>query len=380
MLTRQNNMYSDVQYVKIHFPEPLKPSSQITLSITYYILSALRPLPATINQDEKQFLAYAFSAYAPSAYPTDNQKTKIKFPNTNIPDITKTSGLKSGEDPEHQGATYTYGPYTKVAAGESYPITVRYEATRPVIVASRLERDLEVSHWGGNLATEERYWLQNDGASLTTNFDRVQWQMRGFVETPTSALAEIRYPLKGGSVDPYFIDDIGNVSTSRYRPGTNKREGSLELKPRYPVFGGWRYSFRVGWNNDLSTFLRQIQGGNSDSYVLKVPFIEGPRNNEGIQYEEVVVRVILPEGSTNVRYEVLDTANNGLPHTDEIGSSISTFRTFMDTLGRTVLTLQVNNLSDEARDSELIVSFRFFSLYSNLHTVRPANSNHFLKW
>lgn len=101
-------------------------------------------------------------------------------------------------------------------------------------------------------------------------------------------------PLKVGSLNPYFIDDIGNVSTSRYR--TNMREALLEIKPRYPVFGGWKYSFRIGWDADLKSSLRKLVKGNG--HVLKVPFLEGPKMGEGVSYEKVDLSIILPEGAT----------------------------------------------------------------------------------
>ncbi|KAL3435667.1 Ribophorin I [Aspergillus tetrazonus] len=351
---------SDVRYFIVHLPEPLAPSSQLTLGISYSLLNSLHPRPAAIEQSDRQFLTYSFSAYVPSAYQTVTQKTKVKFPSANIPDYTTTE-LKSGADPERQGTTYIYGPYetANVAPGTSYPITVRYEFTKPVITASLLERDLEVSHWGGNLATEERYWLRNNGSKLLTQFSRVDYTVANYQQSPSTAIKELKYPLKPGSVDPYFTDDIGNVSTSRYRPGLKNREANLEFKPRYPVFGGWNYSFRLGWNNNLSSFLRRTVS-NDDSYVLKVPFLEGPKLGEGIQYEKVVVRVILPEGARNVRYEIVEgPTSNGLPSASQIQSSLSTHKTFMDTLGRTALTLTVESLTDEARDSQLVVTYDY---------------------
>lgn len=360
-----NTLNSNVHFYKVTLPEPLAPSAQVTLGTSYYVLGSLSPLPKSIDQNGQQFLVYSSDAYAPSAYQTDTQKTKVKFPGTNVPEYTTTSKLKSGEDPEKQGASYTYGPYTKVAPSASYPVTFRFEATKPVLASALLERDLEVSHWGGNLAVEERYWLRNDGANLTKNFDRVDWARLTYTHMPTSALKELTYPLKPGSVDPYFTDDVGNVSTSRYRPGNPGRDAHLELKPRYPVFGGWKYSFRVGWNNKLSSFLRSTGG---ESYALKVPFVEGPKASEGIQYDKVVVRVILPEGASDIRYEIVDGKGpNGLPDSSQIAANISNHRTFMDTLGRTALTLTVENLSDEARDSQLVVSPFFFFLSLSLY-------------
>ncbi|KAI9369273.1 Ribophorin I [Aspergillus egyptiacus] len=354
------DLASDFQYFVVHLPEPLAPSSQLTLGISYYLLNSLHPRPAAIDQSDRQFLTYSFSAYMPSPYQTVTQKTKLKLPSTNVPDYT-TTDLKSGPDPERQGSTYTYGPYNtaEVAPGTSYPVTVRYEFTKPIIAVSLLERDLEVSHWGGNLATEERYWLHNNASKLLNHFSRVDWTISNFQKSPSSAIRELKYPLKPGSVDPYFIDDIGNVSTSRYRPGLRNREANLDFKPRYPVFGGWNYSFRIGWNNELSSFLRGVVSS-ADSYVLKVPFLEGPKMVEGVQYEKAVVRVILPEGARNVRYETVEgPLSNGLPGASQIQSTLSTHKTFLDTLGRTTLTLTVESLTDEARDSQLVVIYDY---------------------
>lgn len=278
-------MTSSTQFYRITLPEPLAPSAQRTLHISYNVLSSLKPVPALISQQGKQYLLYEFSLYLPSAYSTEKQKTKIKFPTTDIPDYTS--------EPERQGSTFTYGPFEKTPAGAEEEASVRYEYTRPIVHATLLERDIEVSHWGGNLATEERYWLTNRGAHLEEQFSRVQWAVTQHYNPATSALRELKVPLKIGSLDPYFIDDIGNVSTSRFR--SNAREATLELKPRYPIFGGWNYSFRIGWDANLSNFLRKLKTG--DGHVLKVPFLEGPKLGEGISYDKVELRIILPEGA-----------------------------------------------------------------------------------
>ncbi len=289
--------HSPTQFYRIRLPDPLQPSSQQTLSISFSVLSSLNPLPASIAQDAKQYLVYTFSAYLPSAYETLKQKTKLKFPTTNIPEYTVlpgSSNTEGREDPQRQGSTFEYGPYGPIPAGTVEPFSVRYEFTKPLIHVSLLERDLEVSHWGGNLATEERYWLQNRGANLTNHFSRLTWATTQYYNPTTLALKELRLPLKVGSANPYFTDDIGNVSTSRFR--STSREAMLEIKPRYPVFGGWKYNFKIGWNADLKRSLRQLTKG--DGYVLKVPFLEGPKQNEGVEYGRVVVRIILPEGAT----------------------------------------------------------------------------------
>jgi oligosaccharyltransferase complex subunit alpha (ribophorin I) len=286
---------SSTEFYLVQLSEPLAPNAELTIGITFTVSAALNPLPETVDQMAAQTVQYVTSAYTTSAYKTLMQKTKLKFPTSNIPDYTviPSKDADGNEDPTKQGTTFTYGPYKDIPAGASQPIAVRYDFTKPLVHASLLERDVEVSHWGGNLAVEERYWLYNRAATLKNHFSRVQWQMTKYANPPSTALKELRMPLKPGSLNPYFTDDIGNVSTSRFR--SNNREALLELTPRYPIFGGWKYSFKVGWDADLKSFLRKLSSG--DGYVLKVPFLEGPKLGEGIEYERVEVRVILPEGA-----------------------------------------------------------------------------------
>ena len=322
----------------------MAPGAKLTLSITYAVLSVLEPLPAQISQKDQQFLKHTFSAYLPSAYTSLNQKTRVRFGNGNIANYTvrPEKNSEGKDDPVRQGPSLTYGPYGEIPAGAYEPVSVRYEFTKPIIHVTRLERDIEVSHWGGNIATEERYWLTNRGAALKDQFSRVQWQMSMYANPATSALKELKYPLTVGSGDAYFTDDIGNVSTSRFR--SNSREALLELKPRYPVFGGWNYNFKVGWNADLSKYLRKLKS--SEGYVLRVPFLEGPKMSEGVEYVKVELRVILPEGAKNVKFET------SVPFVE---SSVTNHLTYMDTLGRLTLAITSINLVDEFREREIVV-------------------------
>lgn len=329
---------SPTQFYRITLPAYLQSSAQLTLSITYHILSSLSPLPYLIEQNDKQYLQHTFSTFCPSAYPITKQKTKLKFPNADIPDYTSK--------PERQGSTFTYGPYDDVPAGAEQEASVRYEFTKPLIHATLLERDIEVSHWGGNIATEERYWMTNQGANLKNQFSRLAWAASQYYNPPTSAIRSLNVPLKVGSLDPYFTDDIGNVSTSRFR--SNVREANLELRPRYPVFGGWKYSFRIGWDASLKDALRKLKTG--DGYILNVPFLEGPKMGEGVSYDKVEVRVILPEGATSVKFQT------AVPL---VAQEILSHKTFMDTLGRTTLKLTAMNVVDSSRGQDLIVSANF---------------------
>ena len=354
--------YRPTQYFIIHLPQPIQPKGQITLSISYHILSSLAALPASIKQDDKQYLAYTFSAYLPSSYPTLKQKTKVKLPSADIPEYTTTKGLTKSADPEKQGSTLTYGPYdTTVPSFTTHPVTIRYEFTKPLLHSTSLRHDLEVSHWGGNLATEDHYALTHTGASLSNHFSRVSWATQNFYinsgQIQTSAARHLTLNLPPLSVDPYYTDDIGNVSTSRFRPTprTNpSRAAHLELKPRYPLFGGWNYAFRVGWNSPLHLNLRTLASQSTPTYILRVPLLSPPTNAEGLSIDHFELNLLLPEGSKILSHQVQGTS---LPDFDvEQGTT----KTFMDTtLGRTRLTLRAINVVDEIRDAELLVTYEY---------------------
>ncbi|KAK9413038.1 putative Dolichyl-diphosphooligosaccharide--protein glycosyltransferase subunit 1 [Seiridium unicorne] len=340
---------SDTQFYRIRLPKALAPAAQQTLGISFYFLQAYTPLPAAIEQSEKQYLVYPFSAYAHSAYPTLKQKTEVKFPSSDIPDYTTIAGTGDVKEfPEKQGSKLTYGPFPEVPAGAVSPVQVRFEFTKPVTHVSLLERDVEVSHWGGNVAFEERYTLFNRGANLSTLFNRVKWAQSQYFNPQTYALKELKFTLQGGSKDAYFTDIIGNVSTSRFR--SNRREASLEIKPRYPIFGGWKYPFTIGWNTDSKSFLKKTSG---DGCLLKVPFLEGPKQAEGVEYEQIHLRVLLPEGAENVKYYT------SIPDSSIMESTVDLQRTYLDTVGRTVLTIKARNIPDDFRDRELYVSYDY---------------------
>lgn len=283
-------MNSDTQYYRITLPTPLKAGGQQTLGISYYYLKAYRALPASVAQDETQFLVHDFSAYAPSSYVTLKQKTEVKASTTSIPSYTEIK--EKGATTDKQGSKIVYGPFGEKPAGATAAAQIRFEFNKPVIHVGTLERDIEVSHWGGNVAFEERYELFHRGANLSTQFNRAKWAQMQFYQPSNFALKELRVPLLGGSEDPYFTDAIGNVTTSKYR--STKRDGLLELKPRYPLFGGWKYPFTIGWNSDAKNVLKTTSTG---GYVLKVPFMDGPKQPEGLEYGQISVRVLLPEGA-----------------------------------------------------------------------------------
>jgi oligosaccharyltransferase complex subunit alpha (ribophorin I) len=90
--------------------------------------------------------------------------------------------------------------------------------------------------------------------------------------------------------DIYYRDEIGNVSTSRLSYERDKTV--LTIMPRYPLFGGWNYTWYHGYNVPLRDFARYHS--ESGRYIMNIPFINMfPQ----VIYDKVQVRIILPEGA-----------------------------------------------------------------------------------
>jgi len=73
-------------------------------------------------------------------------------------------------DPTKSGNVLAYGPYGEMpptTGKSSEQINVHFEYTAPIVFVEHLERDIEVSHWGNNLAIEERYKLTNHAAKYS---------------------------------------------------------------------------------------------------------------------------------------------------------------------------------------------------------------------
>jgi hypothetical protein len=52
--------------------------------------------------------------------------------------------------------------------------------------------------------------------------------------------------LPAAATDAYYRDEIGNISTSHMKVLSDSVE--LDLRPRFPLFGGWKTHYVIGYN------------------------------------------------------------------------------------------------------------------------------------
>jgi oligosaccharyltransferase complex subunit alpha (ribophorin I) len=233
-----------------------------------------------------------------------------RAPTPQIQTYTTPEGVdafaKDGGAATKAGATLTYGPFSDVPAstdagfsGAQQAISVQYAFDQPVLEIQRLERAAEVSHWGANMNIQDAISLRNAGPALKGHFSRLEHQTQKFYQrTAPHVLPELALRLPPGIRDAYYTDTIGNVSTSKLRVGQYGLPGAhsvLEMRPRYPLLGGWNYSFVLGWDAPLAH-----AGGfdaQSGKYAIGVPVMT---LLPGALVSDATVTIILPEGATLV--------------------------------------------------------------------------------
>lgn len=172
----------------------------------------------------------------------------------------------------------------------------------PLLTVTHLQRELWLSHWGSNVAAEEHYYVRHDGAQLKGQFSRVDYALNQMQHHQTQVVNQLKIELPAMATDVYYYDDIGNVSTSHLRPASKfsskRRHALLELQPRYPLYGGWRYTWFQGYNVPLSEMVRLVNG----RHVLQADFLRGFAD---AAYDNVTLKVVLPEGARDIRVDTV---------------------------------------------------------------------------
>ncbi|CAO1617559.1 unnamed protein product [Sympodiomycopsis kandeliae] len=323
------------------------PNITIAVDLTFHKLS--EALPKAVPQKAAASLLWEGDATPRSPYGVGKVRVKARSPHPQI--LSHRFVPSSKGDSElitKSGSTITFGPQSNIPPVlESSPrkARVHYTFDQPIASIVTLDRHVEVSHWGDNLAFEDRLWLRNDGPELKGHFSRVDHQIGAFYGgVGKNLVADFGMQLPAGAKDAYFVDQIGNVSTSHFRSAPSSHKDSekpshllpeslssiLHIQPRYPIMGGWNYTFTIGWNLPFGP------GGwgkalGSNEYSVAVPFWNVIRD---IPVGEISTRIILPEGAQLISLEVPFEASEDVENTNAATIEKSVYTTYLDTIGR----------------------------------------------
>ncbi|KAI9243585.1 Ribophorin I [Helicostylum pulchrum] len=330
----QEDAATHMYVYKIALLEPVQPQQDVLIGLKVAYTHTIKPMPIKLPQVSRQHTVFAFNSYFLSPYQTVETKTTLQTPTKNIISHTGANGKSAAT-----GNKVVYGPYENIAPLSFDIATCHFENSKPLLTITKLERDVEISHWGNNLAVEEHYALRNDGAKLEGDFNRVQYQLTSQIHEQTNVLKSLSFDLPVSAHDPYYRDEVGNVSTSHFRVEKNK--AVLEIMPRYPLFGGWNYTWYQGFNADLSSYVHKAKSG---KYILNIKFVE---NVQDMTVDKAVVRVVLPEGATDAKVTTPFDVDNHY---------VDTHFTYFDSTGRMMIVLEKSNV---VREHELPIQIEY---------------------
>ncbi|TFK55698.1 Ribophorin I [Heliocybe sulcata] len=344
---------NDAYIYKVEFSKPLAMNESVNLILDTVQTHATFPWPEQAGQTDDQALKYETDLYVLSPYKTAVQRTKVRALSPRILSYTTPEGIEfTTENPvTKSGATVTYGPYHNIPESSSAEfvtkhqkhVTVHYNHDFPLAEITTLKRAAEISHWGANLNIQDEIVLHNAGPTLKGHFSRLQFQSSTFYNraSPT-VLNWFTLHLPAGIKNVYYYDQIGNVSTSRLRAapsvpkslsGNSNQYSIMEVRPRYPLLGGWNYTFTLGWDAPLSD--STSFDSKTGKYIVGVPVMTVMPD---AVVDDAEVKIILPEGATDIEFFPPFPAKN---------NTISTHISYLDTVGRPALTFHYEHLTDK---------------------------------
>jgi len=322
---------------RVDFKFDLTPGKTLTFEVELTLINQLKPYPTEITQTERQNVLFKGNHYYYSLYTTKQQTTTVNLASDKVESYSQLKPTTKSE------SLLTYGPYENVKPFEQNELSVHYENNSPFLVVKNLVRTIELSHWG-NIAVEETLDLYHYGALLKGPFSRFDYMRR---IGGAASVKSFKTLLPPSASDVYYRDEIGNISTSNLRTPSKMSKSleplDFELRPRFPLFGGWRTHYTIGYNLPIYQYL--FNKGND--YVLKMRLLDHIYDDQFI--ENAVIRIILPEHTSDIKFVE--------PYTVEKRPQLLHY-TYLDVTGRPVIEVRKTNAVD-SHIQDFQLSYKF---------------------
>lgn len=312
---------ANTAFYRIELKKSLSSKESVVVEVETILAKALELFPKEIVQKEKQLVLFKGNHYVFLPYKCKSQTTKVTLSSSSIESYSKLKPASASD------TVITYGPYSNVEPFSVDEMNIHYENNNPFLVVSRLERVIELSMWG-NVAIEETVDVRHNGAVLKGSFSRYEFQREN---SGVSSVKSFKTFLPASANGVYYRDDIGNISTSAMRVLDDAVE--LDLRPRFPLFGGWKTHYILGYNVPSYEYVYN----SGDDFILKMRLLDHVFDD--MLVEDFTVKIILPEGS------VVGKFDSPFP-TKRLPDGLHF--TYLDIKGRPVVTVQgVGDLTEK---------------------------------
>ncbi|KAI9218850.1 Ribophorin I [Blastocladiella britannica] len=324
---------------------PLAPGAATTLDINQVYMDDLVARPAAITQGEPQRLEFRGSLVADVAqlpYATRELEVVVNLPLAIPPISHSTAPIK----PTVSYNTLTYGPITDLRAVGDAPLVVHFDSPKSGLVVDTWQRQVWVRYGGSAVEVEEAVKVVHDGARLKGHFSRVDYVYNQHTQHLSQVIPKLPLPIPHSAHSVYYYDTIGNVSTSTVVDDPRlPAMKMLHLQPRYPLVGGWEYSWTHGYGLPGTDMVQPSSNGQSEVHVPLVHLIPG------VAVRSLELRVVLPEGARDI--SVHDSVTGAA--LDDF--SVDTTWYYLDTTGRPTVVIRRTNVVDEAAATVLVVRY-----------------------
>eukprot|EP00466_Bigelowiella_natans_P010879 jgi/Bigna1/137674/aug1.40_g12382 len=246
---------NDESLFEITFDKPLKPKQVKKITVISGFVGILTPYPAEGKQMDPHLVKYTGSLYEISPYAVKSQKTSIKLSTSNVLSSTKTKPYSS------KGSKLSYGPYENIKPYTYKPLSIHFESKAQFSTLTELEREIK---------------------DVFSRIDYEKGQRGSSFDHFTAKLPENSYGID-------YRDDIGNISTSNVRE--TSKNVVFEMRPRFPLFGGWKSIFNLYYTVPITQLVSTIPG--TSSYMLNTTF---STPFDEVVTEKATIKVVLPEG------------------------------------------------------------------------------------
>merc|ERR1712078_508456 len=343
---------------------------------------AMRPYPDEISQIARHGVLYEGALHVTSPYPVAAEETTVVYadppPAEEVEDKRASASPLINASPT-EGAlaapgSVKWGPYSDLGAWSRSEETllVRWIRDKPLVYSDRVVREVTVYPWTG-VSERLDFRVSNGGAKMRGSFSRFHHLQGGFVK----AINDFNVVLPREAADVYYRDEIGNISTSSVSrdtavpsqnllpQGFGGLEGTvLNAVPRYPLLGGWKATFELGYTVPWGSQVQRLSGGRHRLTTLYgSPLFP-------VTVGELELRIVLPEGARNPRLS--------LPHgLTGVEVSEDTKVTWFDVHGRPVVVLRGKDLIEDHR-VPLTVEFEYSMLWmlKGLESFVPLGHRH----
>ncbi|PNH06279.1 hypothetical protein TSOC_007366 [Tetrabaena socialis] len=318
---------------------PLPPTEVASVTVNAVLAKAQVAYPAELTQIESQLMLFKDNVYVLSPYSVSAQSTEVVTPSNVIKSYTEEKPVSKSDN------KIKYGKYDLIKPFTVKELSVHFENNKPFKHVLTLVREIEVSHWG-NIYVEEHYEILNAGAKHSGSFSRLKYAHS--YNGKANSFRDLKAVLPAAAHSLYYVDLIGNISSSNTRKTLQSTVLDFEL--RFPLMGGWKVDFTLGYSVPLAGSLFHAKGGKRRLTMdLASPL-------EDVFVEDMIVKVVLPEGSSNLKPI--------LPY--EVEQSYETKYTYLDTTGRPVLVLHKRNVASPEHAAKFTLEYSFGAI----HTLR----------